>query len=247
MSKRIRRPVGIPRPKALYPRRRQRQAQRENRDRYDWITLGTAILGVVIVAVTAGIAAYQSYLTREALTLSAMQQRGWLKLNPKFEYGIGINPRGGAYIPVEVMGQNVGTVPIRYAWGIAEVHALPTMKRPRDMKVDLFNRCPKIERYAFGETIYPNDTVDLGVDVKRWPTRKEINEMADSDGMVNFAVVICAQYETGASTLPHRSFAIYQLMPKIISKNGRGFPAAGGVVKPADIHIWRVPVGIQND
>jgi hypothetical protein len=237
---------GIQPSKARHSRNRQRQPQR--RDHYDWISLGTAVFGVVVVAATAGITAYQSYLTREALTLAATQQRGWLKLAPKFGSGLGIYPRGGAYIPFEVSGQNVGVVPIRYAWGVIEVHALPTLKDPRDLKIDLFKRCPKIERFSFGETIYPNDTIDLMMKVTHWPSRSEIDAMTDRDGNVNFAVVVCAQYETGTSVHPHRSFAIYHVMPKVIAKNTpSGFPASGGVVKQADIIVWRVPVGIEND
>lgn len=189
------------------PPRYRRQRGEHERDRYDWITLWTAIAGVIIVALSTGITAWQAILTRQELNTLIAQDRAWLQLEPSVDTGLAIYS-GGAFMGVSLKVKNVGTMPAYGAWGFARLYAVPAGDDVQGNAAWADDLCPAPQRYALGGSIFPGETIDVFTN-PTMPSRAEVDTFENSKKEVKLILTFCVQYETAEQPIPRQTGAAY--------------------------------------
>jgi hypothetical protein len=90
-------------------RRRPKKADRPHRDRYDWITLWIAAVGVVVVVASTVFTAWQADLTRQQLETTSRRERAWVKAT--LRNGGSVGPDGTVVPKLSLRIANVGALP----------------------------------------------------------------------------------------------------------------------------------------
>jgi hypothetical protein len=201
-------------------RRRSQVGQR--RDRYDWLTLWVATIGLVVVAASTAITAYQAYIGRQAVVVALAQQRAWLKTEVKAEAPLAVWKEGGAVTYVSLSAANVGPVP---AIGVAfRAKLIPTPLgdyRP-EVPRSFFEVCEGRLAKDLGQTVFPGETVGSPLRyVSASTTPQDVSKVA-SDGKIGLILATCSAYLSGTDGAVHRTVKAYMVLDKSRMKQNPG-------------------------
>jgi hypothetical protein len=191
------------------PRRGAKPAHHE-RDRYDWITLGTAIVGVAVVAASTVFIAFQAFVTRDQLRNAVSQQRAWLKMESA-PAGPLLIREDGAHVTIVITATNVGSEPAVKVRGSAHLYLTPP---PSQLKGKYpFGQpltCDPIDdaEANYGVTIFPGESAKLAL-VVPFLERRYFDSYSDEAGRVGLFVSTCVDYVTGTHRIWHHTGASY--------------------------------------
>lgn len=94
-----------------YTPHNQRKSKDNIRDSYDWITLGTAIVGVIVVAGSSLVSLWNTMLVRDQVRVMERDQRPWVELeNIDIQSPLTLEPVGGR-VDLRFNLKNVGRSP----------------------------------------------------------------------------------------------------------------------------------------
>lgn len=224
------------------PPRDPERPKHAERDRYDWITLWTAIIGVFFVVVGTGVSAYQAIVMRRELASAVRQQRAWLRVDIEPDGDVTID-QAGARVPLKIRLTNVDSLPAVGVWTGVSLRAFAALPIA-------FDELPDVERGAMcdskvfpgtGLAVFPGETVAL-TEVGML-SRKDINAF-DGKREMALAISACALYGDGASASDRHTDRIVTLGRKWTVEDRRlGFDRLSDRIKPADLVIQTPPNG----
>jgi hypothetical protein len=130
------------------------------RDTYDWATLGIAFVGVVIVAASTAIAAYQAIVTRQELDNAISQQRAWVRIDAIPTSDVTVDSIGAHFL-IRMTLTNSGNLPAVGVWTDVTTELIDTLPKS-------FDEAPHPERGVLcgggtypevGRTVFPGESI----------------------------------------------------------------------------------------
>lgn len=183
------------------------------RDRYDWITLWVAIAGVIVVAVSTGITAWQAVLTRRELDSIMDNQRAWVSVEPRLVSDIGVWPTGQIYFELELVARNAGSLPAQWVRARGRVFVMGSVSEQRSPGSPL-HTCGDIladeEGYTYGPAVFPNQEATILPRIE-WPSEAEARAATAGEETARYVLVLCTLYYTGRERELRLTGAIYSV------------------------------------
>jgi len=194
-----------------------KEPQPAKRDAYDWSTLVIAFLGVVIVATSTIITAYQAYLSRESLIAAVSQQRAWLKTELVLTGPLQISGNGmvgSAAIRVT----NVGNLP---ALGVDGNIDLVPSRSPGNPGAAAENQhdpypadCKSRPHVDGGVTLFPGETAEIDRAIV-FLGENDVTRVMDRQGRFVIVAATCVRYLLGQAERVGETAAFYHLHPNL--------------------------------
>jgi hypothetical protein len=177
------------------------------RDCYDWITLWTAIFGVVLICIGTGITAYQATVMRDELRSVARQQRAWIRIDasdPRLHF----DEDGNVAILANVRLSNVGTIPSNLVRTNSNLTPISLYGDPGEY-TESIAACPNFH-IGGGYTLFPGESTEF---------LEAAFNILDSEDPQEFLFTVCAYYDIGDGQLHGLTTARYTLT----NQTGGGF------------------------
>lgn len=162
------------------------------RDFYDWLTLASAVVGVLLVCAGTGVSAYQALVMRQELDSVVAQQRAWLRVQIEPDGPLAVRA-DGALVPVKIVLSNAGNLPAVGVW--TDITAAPHIP----LQTANFDELPEVGGGSLcdgrvfpgsGLVVFPGETIAISRVAK--VGRRDIDLYAGKD--LGFAVRACALY-----------------------------------------------------
>lgn len=198
-------------------------------------------MGLIVVALSTGITAWQAVLTRQEIQVITGQQRAWLRLEPKFEVGLGILD-SGAWTGIRLNVSNIGTMPAHKTWAFVRLYAHP-IDNSADWPIPEI--CPEKQRYELGQTILPGETGEVFINPVL-PGRAELDTW-ERDEKIDFYLVVCVQYETANEPTVRQTGSAWLVKKKQPDGYGEPFNSRMSLTQPEDIYVDRLGFTDQVD
>ncbi len=225
------------------------QPPRAKRDAYDWATLAVAVIGVIVVAWSAVVSAWNTELVREQVSVMRNQDRPWItsELVPE-HFGVDIQD-GVIEVFAEERLKNVGEL---VATNVVSRHRLMLSDQPQQrsrIKEIQDTLCAQADASLEGTAVFPDQTA-----TNHWVIRGSTDSEFPGSEFKLF-VVGCVAYNFFDIDDVHVTPFAYQLTRKVTSvqrrpgvtitteTSGQPFRAENGRTLPNRLAIERYTLG----
>ncbi len=225
------------------------QPLRAKRDAYDWATLAVAVIGVVVVAWSAVVSAWNTELVREQIGVMRNQDRPWItsELMPE-HYGVEVQD-GVIEVFFEERLKNVGEL---VATNVVSRHRLVLSEQPQQgsrIKELQDALCAQADASVEGTAIFPDQTA-----TNHWVVRGSTRSESPGSEFKLF-VVGCVAYNFFDIDDVHVTPFAYQLSREVTSvqrrlgvaitteTSGQPFRAENGRTPPNRLAVERYTLG----
>lgn len=230
------------------PRKTRRAPRKKGSARNERIVGATGVAGVVVVAISTCITAYQAIVMRNELKNTVDQQRAWVKVNAIPEAFFS-DPKDGGEMMLRVKATNVGSVP---AFGVKVGTALWPGPGPHSkIKHNPYGGNENCQRQEAGGTvIFPSETVELFADNATAPA-SDLRYLADDQNHVSIMVIVCVTYQTGVNEELLRrtvaSFAAVKRTGTVVAIDDSKMDASHEAIGSPTLHLIRLGVADEAD